>query len=232
MKNCKSDTRYEPNRTPPENISGEKSLKKYGTHRHKCCWVEYFACWLLLVHWVSAQSVPWLVDTIGQSTPSSTTTPTYVDRATHGDTVLQFARGLPVFDGELFTCGLYYRYRIFDNVRIYTPKGAAVLNFSTGTTGIGVAIIKSVGSSLSVMTSSKLSDEDPNFFLIQPVAVSGGLMATTGSRITKRPSQRITFVSDERGTIYFFGAFSSLLRISSVDGSIARQSAVVGSVDY
>src|SRR3990167_8383203 len=115
-------------------------------------WAKSVACWLLLVQWVSTQSsIPWLVETTTQSAPSSSNTSTYVDSSTQGDPFFLLARGLPVFGGELFACGIHYEYRIFDNIRIFTPKGVPVLSFSSETTGLGVAIIKSVGSGLSVM---------------------------------------------------------------------------------
>src|SRR3990167_6717779 len=229
MKICKIDRRSALEKTPPENTRSEHSLNTFETRLSVFSWVKYLACLLIAAQPISGQSVPWLIETIGQSTPSSTTTPTYVDTATQGNSNFGSARGLPVLGGDLFTCGLYYRYRYFDNVRVYTPKGEPVLNFTSDSQGIGYVIVKAVGLDLFVISTSFHSAEDPNYYFIQPVTVSGSLMATTGTRISVRTSPRTTVVVDEPGTIYFFGAFTSLLRISSVDGTVNKQSTTEGS---
>src|SRR3990167_2292454 len=229
MKICKSQRSSALEKTPPMNTRVEHSLNTFETRLRPLCWAKYLTCWLIVVQWVSAQSVPWLIDTITQSGPSSTTTPTYLDTATQGNANFRSVRGMPVFGGDLITCGMFYEYRVFDNIRVYTPKGEPVLNFSSNSMGIGYVIMKSVGSNLYVISTSYLSGADPNYYFIQPVAVSGSLMATTGTRISVKTSPRTTVVVDEPGTIYFFGAFTSLLRISSVDGTVNKQSTTEGS---
>src|SRR3990167_10414446 len=136
--------------TPPNHARRGAAMKLFQSGFGVFSWVKCFVCWLLLAQWGTAQNVPWLIDTIAQSVPSTTTTPTYVDTATQGNANFKMMRGLPVFGGDLFTCGLFYSYRVFDNVRVYTPKGEPILSFSSDTVGIGFAIIKSIGSDLFV----------------------------------------------------------------------------------
>ena len=151
-----------------------------------------------------------------------------METSTHGSAGFRSERGLPVFGGELFTCSLYNTRMVFDNIRIYSPKGEALLSFSSDSYGIGFSVMKSIGSDLFVISSTYYCSTEPNYYFIQPVAVSGGLMATTGTRVSVKTSPRTTLVYNEPDTIYFFGVFTKVLRISSIDGSIIGQSADEG----
>ena len=189
---------------------------------------------VIFVQTVTSQTVPWLIDTIVSSNLSTTTTPNYVDTATQGTTNLYLSTGLPVFDGELITNGLYYDSRVFDNVRVHAPNGTSVLNFSTGRTGGSVVAIKAVGTSMSAITCtySTIVTAQKKFVLVQPISALGGLLATAGSPITTI-STLVSLIQDQPGTIYFYGAGDRMYRFSSVDGSlIAQTSTALGSGAY
>src|SRR3990167_3289310 len=102
--------------TPPSSTTSRSTLKQFES-LHVLGWVKCFACWLFLAQWISTQSLPWIIDTISQSTPSSKTGPTYMETSTHGSAGFRSERGLPVFGGELFTCSLYNTRMVFDNIR-------------------------------------------------------------------------------------------------------------------
>src|SRR3990167_1996716 len=111
------------NNPPPSPINGTSradSSKKF-------CLLPYKRILLtvIFVQTVTSQTVPWLIDTIVSSNLSTTTTPNYVDTATQGTTNLYLSTGLPVFDGELITNGLYYDSRVFYNVRVHAPNGTS-----------------------------------------------------------------------------------------------------------
>src|SRR3990167_2940705 len=177
--------------------------------------------------------VPWLVGIVPVSTPNTTTPPTFVDRSVSGNCNFGLSTDLPTQDGEVFTNALFSNFQKRDNVRLYNRYGHTVLSFSGGSTGLGSAFVKSQAGSLSVLTNSWWSKTQKDFFQIQPVQVAGNTFAVRGPP-SKFNHTRAALIIDDKNTVYFFAVGEeTAVKLSSGDGSVVAQSAVLGSnCDY